>query len=606
MYKKKSNNWPLKIAVCAMLIAMSIVLTRFLPIYIGNDKRIAFGDIPIMLAGIWFGPFIGGAVGLVSDIAGSFVSGLGWYPPLTIPALLVGVIAGLLKRVFLKGGIKFFKVGSMLLIGNIITSMLVTTYLLSGLYGTDFLVLLLPRCIISVLITVVETICITVVLRTLGTSPAFIEGKRKVYMTKEQALKYIHSVSWMGSRPGLSRTKDLLKRLGNPQNSLKFVHVAGTNGKGSVSVMLYNILLKAGIKAGMYTSPYIEVFNERIQALGEMISDDELAYVTQIVKAQADKMKEKPTEFELITCIAFEYFKRKGADLVVLEVGLGGELDSTNVINVPEVAVITAMSYDHTQVLGDSMADIAKAKAGIIKQGCDVVSYGNEPEAEKVFREAAIKLGANIVHPDFLRIVNESVTIDGRKFSYKQYTDMSMSLIGDYQLYNAAVVIETAEILMRKGYAVDEQAIKEGIMEAKWPARFEVIAKEPIVIVDGAHNPDGMYETSKSIRNIFDGKKIIFVIGVMADKDVSSMLPHILPLAEIFFTVTPDNPRAMSAEELASQIKKLGVEAASCNDMDMAAKAAIERAGKNGVICALGSLYMASDIKNAFRKMISK
>ena len=598
--RKTKRNWLGLITLGAMLVALSIILTRLLPIYIGTDKRIAFGDAPIMLAGIWFGPIGGGLVGLVADVLGSLISGLGWYPPLTIPAVLVGVIPGILRMFFLKGGVKFVNVGLMALIGNAVTAMGLTTYLLNTLYGTDFFVLLVPRVAISLLITAVETVAITVILRTLGTSPSFIEGRRRVYMTKEDALKYIHSVSWMGSRPGLVRTRELLKRLGDPQDSLEFIHIAGTNGKGSVASMIYNILLKANIKAGLYTSPYIESFNERIQAMGSVISDDELAYVTQIVKHHADKMKNKPTEFELITCIAFEYFKRRGVSLVVLEVGLGGELDSTNVIKTPAAAVITAMSYDHMQVLGDSMIKIAAAKAGIIKKGGDVVSYGNDKIAEEVFEETAKVQNARIIHPDFSQIKTNEYGLWGQSFAYKQFENLRITLAGAYQVKNAAVAIETALLLRNKGYTIRDKSIEDGLAAAEWSSRFEVIGQKPVIIVDGAHNPDGIGETAQSLRKLFRNEKIIFVMGVMADKDIDAMMPHIVPLANRFYTVTPDNPRAMQAEQLAYKLSQAGAIAEPCTSIKEAALKARRAAGENGVICALGSLYMAADIKKAF------
>lgn len=587
------------ITLGAMLIALAIVLTRLLPVYIGNDKRIAFGDIPVMLAGIWFGPVGGGAVGLIADVTGSLISGFGWYPPLTIPAVLVGVIPGILKRFFLKGGVKFAGVGAMAATGNIITSLVLTNYCLHLLYGTDFFVLLAPRALICLLVTAVETVAITLILRALGTTPDFAGGRR-VYMTKDEAIEYIHSVSWMGSKPGLSRTRELLKRLGNPQDALEFVHIAGTNGKGSVASMLYSMLLKAEISAGLYTSPYIYSFNERIQAGGSMITDDELAYITGIVKRQADKMADKPTEFELITCIAFEYFKRKGVRVVVLEVGLGGELDSTNVIKTPAAAVITSMSYDHTQILGDSMEQIASAKAGIIKKNGAVVSYGNDETAEKVFEERAAKLNARIIRPDFGRLKPKESSLRGQSFSYGDFNELRISLAGTYQLKNAAVAIEAAKLLREKGFDISDEAIKEGLASAEWGARFEVINENPPVIVDGAHNPDGMSKTAESIKALLGDKKAVFVMGIMADKDAEKMIDIILPVAERFFTVTPDNPRAMSAEALAEKLAERGADAEACESMAQAAKKALEAAGKDGAVCAAGSLYMAADIKKAF------
>ena len=408
-------------------------------------------------------------------------------------------------------------------------------------------------------------------------------------MTYEEALKYIHSVNWVGSKLGLERTRELLGKLGDPHKKLKFVHIAGTNGKGSTAAMLASILEKAGYRTGLYTSPFINRFNERMQVNGEQIPDDTLAELTLRIQPYADAMEDAPTEFELITALAMEYFLRENCDIVVLEVGMGGELDSTNVIGVPEAAVIAAMGLDHVKELGPAMADIARAKAGIIKAGGAVVSYGGNPEADEVFAQVCRERGASLRRPDFSRIAPGAFDLDGQSFSYGDWADLRIPLAGRYQLNNAAVVLETVEALRERGWQISGEAVRQGMASARWPARFEVLRRDPVFIVDGGHNPHGIQATAESLQRLFPGRKITFVTGVMADKDVESILGLIVPLAEQFFTVRPENPRAMKAEELARRIRALGAKATPCESV------------ADGVACALGSLYMSGEVRDCFR-----
>ena len=419
-------------------------------------------------------------------------------------------------------------------------------------------------------------------------------------MTYEEALKYIHTVYWQGSKLGLERTQELLAMLGNPEKKLKFIHIAGTNGKGSTAAMLASILEEAGYKTGLYTSPFINRFNERMQINHEQIPDGELAELTEHIRPLADSMADRPTEFELITALAMEYFARHKCDIVVLEVGMGGELDSTNVIDVPEAAVIVAMGLDHVKELGPTMSDIARAKAGIIKAGGQVVSYGGNPDADAVIAETCRAKGAGLHSPDFSAIVPGDFSLDGQTFSYKNWKDLTIPLIGSYQMNNAAVVLETVEVLRSGGWHISDAEVRQGLAHTRWPARFEVLQKDPVFIVDGGHNPHGIKATAESLKRLFPGRKFTFLTGVMADKDVESILGLIVPLAERFFTVRPNNPRAMSAEELAQRIQALDVSATPCPSVEAGVAAAIQAEGKDGVACALGSLYMSGDVRACF------
>ena len=421
-------------------------------------------------------------------------------------------------------------------------------------------------------------------------------------MTYEEALSYIHSICWKGSKLGLDRTRELLGKLNDPQKELKFIHIAGTNGKGSTAAMLSSILEEAGYRVGLYTSPFINRFNERMQVNHQPIPDEELAALTEYVRPYADAMADSPTEFELITALAMVWFARQKCDIVVLEVGMGGELDSTNIIDVPEAAVIAAMGLDHVKELGPTMADIARAKAGIIKEGGRVVSYGGNLEADEVIAAVCRARNASLCQPDFSAIVPGDFSLEGQTFSYKGWRGLRIPLVGAYQMNNAAVVLETVEVLRQRGWSVSDEAVRQGLADTRWPARFEVLRRDPVFIVDGGHNPHGIRATAESLRRLFPGRKITFVTGVMADKDVEHILGLIVPLADQFFTVRPDNPRAMDAGELAARIEAMGAKATACASVRDGVDRAIQAEGPHGVACALGSLYMSGEVRSCFGK----
>ena len=421
-------------------------------------------------------------------------------------------------------------------------------------------------------------------------------------MTYEEALSYIHSICWKGSKLGLDRTRELLGKLDDPQKELKFIHIAGTNGKGSTAAMLSSILEEAGYRVGLYTSPFINRFNERMQVNHQPIPDEELAALTEYVRPHADAMADSPTEFELITALAMVWFARQKCDIVVLEVGMGGELDSTNIIDVPEAAVIAAMGMDHVKELGPTMADIARAKAGIIKEGGRVVSYGGNPEADEVIAAVCRARNASLCQPDFSAIVPGDFSLEGQTFSYKGWRGLRIPLVGAYQMNNAAVVLETVEVLRQRGWSVSDEAVRQGLADTRWPARFEVLRRDPVFIVDGGHNPHGIRATAESLSRLFPGRKITFVTGVMADKDVEHILGLIVPLADQFFTVRPDNPRAMDAGELAARIEAMGAKATACASVQDGVDRAIQAEGPHGVACALGSLYMSGEVRSCFGK----
>lgn len=418
-------------------------------------------------------------------------------------------------------------------------------------------------------------------------------------MTAEQAIAYIHSVFWKGSVPGLSRTQTLLSLIGNPEKKLKFVHIAGTNGKGSTAAMTASILRKAGYKTGLYTSPYIYRFNERMQVDGEQISDEDLAAVTEWIKPFADSMEESPTEFELVSCIAFEYFLRKGCDIVVLEVGMGGALDSTNVIEVPEVAVITNIGLDHTDYLGNTLEEIAFNKAGIFKEGGNAVIYRGTPGVEAVFEQVCAEKNISLKKADFDSLQLHHHDLFGQNFSCGAYEHLQLPLLGDHQLHNAAVVLAVVDTLIEKGWKISRQNIYDGMRDVSWPGRFDIVCRDPLFIIDGGHNPQCLEALVKNIQDYLKGKRVIALTGVLADKDYADMYKPVMPLVEQFVCVTPPNPRCLQAAELAAHLQSVGATTSACEDIRQGVCKALELAGSDGVVLCFGSLYTIGSIRDA-------
>ena len=417
-------------------------------------------------------------------------------------------------------------------------------------------------------------------------------------MDYQEALAYIHAVHWQGHKPGLDRTRALLAALGDPHKRLQFVHVAGTNGKGSTAAMLDSCLRCAGYRVGLFTSPYINRFNERIQVDGVPIPDADLVRLVEQVQPAASAMADVPTEFELITALGMLYFVQTRCDIVVLEVGLGGALDSTNVIDPPECAVITALGMDHVKELGPTLADIAAAKAGIIKPGSPVVSYGGAPEADRVIADAAAACGAPLTVADFARLTLRGAGLEGQTFDYDGLTGLTLPLLARYQPRNAAVAIEALRALRARGWQIPDSAIRQGLAQVRWPGRFELLRRDPPFLLDGSHNAHGMRATADSLRALFQGEKFVFLVSIMADKDVDEMLRLLLPLAKGFVTVTAPSPRAIPASELAARIEALGGRAEPAGGIP-AAVARVWELAAGGPAAALGTLYFSGEVREA-------
>ena len=418
-------------------------------------------------------------------------------------------------------------------------------------------------------------------------------------MTLDEALHYIHAVCWKGSIPGLERITALLDAMGHPERKCKFVHVAGTNGKGSTCAMLASIFQAAGYKTGLYTSPFIVEFGERIQVNGQMISNDDICALTEYVKPFAESIFEQPTEFEMVTAIGFEYFARQQCDIVVCEVGMGGEFDATNVILPPEVAILCNIGLDHTEVLGDTLEKIAATKSGIIKPGCDAVIYREQPSVEAVFEERCKKVGAKLHKANFDSIRLRSHGLEGQVFDCDGYEALELPLLGDHQLHNAAVVLTAVDALRTRGWKLPEEAVRKGLKDVKWPGRFELLRKDPLFIIDGGHNPQCIEALVKNIDDYLAGRPLTVLTGVLGDKHFHCMYANVAPFAKEFITVTPGNPRALDAKDLAKYLATFGKPVTPCETVADGVKLAVEHAGKDGVVLCYGSLYMLGDVKAA-------
>ena len=413
--------------------------------------------------------------------------------------------------------------------------------------------------------------------------------------------KYIEMLTvgrWRGHR-GLDNSRELMRRIGDPQKRLKCIHVAGTNGKGSTAAYIASILMEAGYKVGLNTSPYLQVFNERIKINNENIPDDAIdRYFPEILKA-AEQMDEEPTQFEMITALAFRYFAEEKCDIAVIEVGLGGIDDATNVIDEPVCSVLTNIGYDHTSVLGKTLPDIASKKAGIIKENCPAVVYSQGAEVMDVFKGKCAELNAKYIPVDFKRIIPRSYSVDGQVFDYDGIDGICTPLLGDHQLNNAAVAIEAVRCASKSGYMISDSDIRNGIKNVFWPARFEIMQRSPMLIIDGGHNGQCAETTRKCIEKYLPGKKVTLVTGVMRDKDFRMVYDIIDPVVEEYVCVAvPNLPRAMQPEELAECLKGYGKKISYYDDLESGVKMTLEKASPADVVVVFGSLYLAGAVRS--------
>lgn len=415
------------------------------------------------------------------------------------------------------------------------------------------------------------------------------------------AEQYYHSLLTFGMMPGLERIKILLERLDNPQQSLRFIHVAGTNGKGTVCTLLASVLKECGYTTGLYTSPYIVDFRERIRVNGEMIGMAELEEITDIVKEKIEEMRSEEliiTEFEAVTAAAFLYYKKMDCDFVVLETGLGGRFDATNVIESPLVSIITSISLDHVRILGNTTAEIAYEKCGIIKKNCSTVTFSSQDlNALKMIREQSEVMNSHLYIADIksIEVLNESIFGSTIKFFDR---DVFVPFPGMHQTENCAIAMTAIDVLKNNGINISEKAVKDGIRKAKNPARCEIFSSEPLVILDGCHNEGSAKALCSVLDKHLGNRKMKALLGVMADKDVAKILTLLLPRFTEVYTVKPSNPRAMEASVLRDKIKALGKNAESFDDLKTAYKTAVKGLEHDEALVVCGSLYLCSDIFN--------
>ena len=428
-------------------------------------------------------------------------------------------------------------------------------------------------------------------------------------MNYNETLDYINSVRLNQWKLGLSRTRELLDMLGNPQDDLNFVHVGGTNGKGSTCAMIESVLRCCGFTTGSFPSPYIEDFRERICVSGEMISKEDLCRITETVKSCADRMDDEPSHFEIVTAIGMMYFKEKKCDMVVLEVGLGGEFDATNIIKAPKLSVLTNIGFDHTEYLGNTLAEIARTKGGIIKHPSPVVVYPNDEEVIDTLKGLCEERGCEMTIADFGRMKAGSADLYGQSFTWQgtslcggEDAELRIPLIGEYQLRNASLALTALEKLKEGGLDISSAALKEGMAKVSWPARFEVMGHKPVFILDGGHNPQCADAVAESLRKYFPEGGLTFIIGVLADKDYKTVLDTLMPFAKLCYCVAPTSERALSAEELADCVRERGVEARTFKKTEDAVRTALE--GSDPVL-AFGSLYMAGEVRTAYRELMA-
>lgn len=425
-------------------------------------------------------------------------------------------------------------------------------------------------------------------------------------MNYNEALQFIHESHKFGMRLGLDNIKKLLELLGDPQNNLKIIHVAGTNGKGSTCSFISSILKESGYKVGLYTSPFLETFTERIRVNGENIREEEVGKIVSLIKEKIEIMVSEgysyPTEFEIVTAMAFYYYNQEKVDFVALEVGLGGRYDATNVIDKPVVSAITSISLDHTGILGDTLAKIAFEKGGIIKENCPTIVYPQQEEASEVIKNICAEKKSKYIECDFKNIEIKSSNINSQIYNCningKELRDLEIKLIGDHQIKNSIVALNVIEYLNDiKITNISEENIRKGLLETKWPGRIEKISENPMFIIDGAHNEEGAKSLANSIDKYFENKNKILVIGMLEDKDIESVLDLLIPKFNKVITTTPDNPRAIDANKLKEKIERYNIEVTCEPNIKEAVDYALKISNKDDVIISAGSLYMIGNVR---------
>ncbi len=438
-------------------------------------------------------------------------------------------------------------------------------------------------------------------------------------MDYQQALDYIDSYTDYEKTPmphaaanyDLRRVDELLVRLGNPHLKARSVHIAGTKGKGSVAAMVASVLTVSGYTTGLYTSPHLHTLRERIRVNGKLISEDELVALVEKLKPEVEAVNREATygqltTFELLTALGFAYFSSKGADFQVLEVGLGGTFDATNVIN-PEICIITSISFDHMEVLGHTLTEIATEKAGIIKPGSIVVTSPQANEVDRVIKATCLNRGAELVRVGSdvtwqslgFNVNRQLLQVKGKLGSY----ELSTPLLGHYQLDNVATAVAALEVLAGRGINISRDSMINGLARVSWPGRFQILSHHPLVVVDGAHNPDSAQKLKQSLEQYFHPDRAILIIGVSSDKDVAGVASELAPLFDRVIVTRSHHPRAMSPAPIVAEFTRHGVETQAVDDVPAALSLALALAGDRDLICVAGSLFVVAEAIEAASRL---
>ena len=432
-------------------------------------------------------------------------------------------------------------------------------------------------------------------------------------MNYQESLKYIEETHKFGIRLGLENMSKLLELLGNPQDKLNIIHVAGTNGKGSTCSFITSILKECGYKVGLYTSPYLETFTERIRINGENIPEEDVARIVTLIREKIEQMVSEgysyPTEFEIVTTMAFYYYCEQDVDFVALEVGLGGRYDATNIIKKSDVSVITSISLDHVGILGDTVAKIAYEKGGIIKENGVAVVYDQSDEAKNVIKDICKEKNAKYIEVKFDDINVKQSDINSQVYDCsimgQRYEDLEIQLIGDHQINNSMLALSAIEVLKElKNLNLNEKDIRKGLLNTRWPGRIEKIMDKPTFIIDGAHNEDGARSLAKAIEKNFNGKKATLLIGMLEDKDIDGVLEILMPYFNKVITTTPDNDRAINCETLKEKISKYIDDVVAISNIEDAVNYTLRNAKEDDVIISAGSLYMIGTVRTILNEIL--
>lgn len=589
------------IALSGMFIALEIILERLLDFEAGQDSRYSFAFASRALTGYFLGPVYGAVIGFISDFLGAVIKFGSSNPLLSITAVIRGFFYGL----FLFEKINLKRVISAALSVELFCSLLINSYILTLMYGGTFkarFLLRLPQAVILILVQIPVIMLLSKYL-----IPAL---KKIVSGYSEQAIKNVNSVILTGSHLGLKRVRAFGELLGSPENSLKIIHVAGTNGKGSTSNMLADILIASGRKTGIFNSPYLKTAQEYFNINGKLISDADFKKLTdeltEIIRENSSNPEfEAPTEFEFYTCAALKYFADNNCDFVVLEAGMGGEDDATNFISAPELAVITNIGLDHEKYLGKTIKEIAEKKAGIIKKGSSLVIYPSSEEAVGVINAKAEETGVPSVAADFSRLKSflptdlltravEYTTAVGNTYNFVLNTP------AEYQARNAAVALEAVEMLRSRGVIIQNTAIRDGMASFSMPARFEIISRKPLIVADGGHNPQCTEALLETYNDLTEGKQSIVLTGVMRDKDYTEMYKALSAIASEFIVCAPDMERALKPAELSDFLGKFGKPVTQAETPAKAVEIAKKKLSEDGNLLITGTFYMMDEIRKAF------